>query len=193
MSVDPQITDLCRRVRISDHLTSKGVTLVRAGSKVKCSCPLPTHKDDRTPSFYVSTMPDGTELFKCFGCGQGGNIITLIRLMEGGKNGHIIGRLAKSIGVSLSPFSHPIDIQLDPTNDEVLRAFCDEDAINQEIADYALEAMTIHKGSPDIIDKVSEVYKILDEMAECGDQSEQGERGAELRRKMKSILMGHEG
>jgi len=41
------------------------------------SCPLGTHRDDN-PSFSVY---DNDKAFKCFGCGVGGDVITLVRIM----------------------------------------------------------------------------------------------------------------
>lgn len=185
-TINPQISELCRRSKVSDYLTNKGVDLIRAGSRVKCKCPLPDHPNDNTPSFYISTQPDGTELFKCFGCGRGGNIITLIRSMEGGKNGKIINRLAKAIGITLSPFAPGTEVHIDPTNDDIMRSFCDEDAMYQEIASYALEIMTLHKGSSDIVNKVSKAYKKMDEMIEKGDKAEALLR---VRKLLKDIAM----
>lgn len=188
MSISPQITEICQRSRISDYLTNKGFEIIRTGSRMKCKCPLPDH-NERTPSFFISTLPDGTELFKCWGCGNGGNIITLIRLMEGGKNGKIIHRLAKALGMSLSPFSSGVDVRIDPTNDEVLRSFCGEDMAYHQMAEYALEVMTLHKGSHDIVDKVSRVYEKFDDLVERGDQ----EAISKTMTVLKNIAMEHRG
>lgn len=86
---DPQITELCRRVKITDYLNNRGVQLFQRGNRWSCKCPLPTH-DDHTPSCYIRTLPDGTELFKCFGCGAGGNIITLMASIENTLRGAIV-------------------------------------------------------------------------------------------------------
>lgn len=48
---------------------SKHVSLKRAGANYKANCPFPHHKES-TPSFMVSP---GKGMYKCFGCGTGGN------------------------------------------------------------------------------------------------------------------------
>lgn len=56
---------------ISDYIPLKKV-----GSNYVAKCPF---HDDKTPSFYVS--PD-KKLWKCFGCGEGGNVVKFIALYE---------------------------------------------------------------------------------------------------------------
>lgn len=65
---DPQVTQICNSNTISDYLRDRGHILVRAGRRIKCKCPLPSHSTDNTPSFNINTFEDGTEYFKCFGC-----------------------------------------------------------------------------------------------------------------------------
>ncbi|MGN6568252.1 MAG: CHC2 zinc finger domain-containing protein [Flavipsychrobacter sp.] len=48
------------------------ITLMKRGSNYIGLCPF--HKE-RSPSFYVS---ESKKIFKCFGCGKGGNVITFI-------------------------------------------------------------------------------------------------------------------
>lgn len=55
---------------------SKYVTLTRRGSNYWCCCPFHIEK---TPS--MSIKEDG-QFFKCFGCGEGGNVITFVRKIE---------------------------------------------------------------------------------------------------------------
>ena len=51
--------------------------LKRVGNRYQALCPL--HNDRKTPSFSVS--PD-KQLFHCFGCGAGGNVIHFIQQRE---------------------------------------------------------------------------------------------------------------
>jgi hypothetical protein len=53
-----------------------GANFKGSGRIVKCKCVLPSH-DDRTPSFVVYT---DTNRWRCFGCGNGGDILDLIQL-----------------------------------------------------------------------------------------------------------------
>lgn len=55
---------------------SQYVTLVKRGTSLKCRCPF---HNEKTPSFVVS--PD-KQLYHCFGCGAGGNVINFIMEIE---------------------------------------------------------------------------------------------------------------
>ncbi|MBQ8861852.1 MAG: DNA primase [Clostridia bacterium] len=69
------VEELKYRNRIEDVISSY-VTLKRGGSNKIGLCPFHSEK---TPSFTVFT---GTETFKCFGCGAGGDVITFIMRAE---------------------------------------------------------------------------------------------------------------
>ena len=50
------------------------------GRRLRARCPLPGHERDRDPSFVVYAEQ---ESFHCFGCGRGGDVITLVEAIEG--------------------------------------------------------------------------------------------------------------
>jgi len=162
--LDPQISEMCRRVKISDYLKSKGVELLRAGNRLRCKCPLPTHQDV-DPSCYIRTMPDGCELFKCFGCGASGNIITLMAAMEGQNKGQIVKKMSATLGIILNA---KLDIKVEPLPDEVDTIFCEEQDITKDIAQYAVEFLQ-HSPTQDAMNKVSRMYEMLDKMTRLGD------------------------
>jgi len=186
--VDPAITEICRRARISDYLKARGVVLIPTGRGFKCCCPLPGHKDD-TPSFNITTSPrDGAEVFKCFGsCGLFGNIITLIHLMEKEKKGAIIKRLAAEQGVSVGDYS-PVEV-VDPLKDDIISYFCQEDERASDISEWCLWFLDSQKGNEDAVNKVSRIYQRLDRMIETGDWK--GIR--ELERRLKNIIAQYQG
>jgi len=72
------------------------VALKRAGSAYKGLCPFHTEK---TPSFIVS--PD-RESWRCFGCGEGGDIFTFLMRRDGVDFREALSRLAEKAGVELS-------------------------------------------------------------------------------------------
>jgi len=72
------------------------VVLKRAGSAYKGLCPFHAEK---TPSFIVT--PD-RESWRCFGCGEGGDIFTFLMQRDGIDFREALSRLAEKAGVELS-------------------------------------------------------------------------------------------
>ena len=72
------------------------VQLKRAGSSYKGLCPFHAEK---TPSFVVT--PD-RESWRCFGCGEGGDIFTFLMKRDGLDFREALARLAEKAGVELS-------------------------------------------------------------------------------------------
>lgn len=69
------LRDLKARVNVADVI-ARVVTLRKAGSRLKGLCPF---HNEKTPSFHVN--PD-MGLYKCFGCGKSGDIISFVRETE---------------------------------------------------------------------------------------------------------------
>lgn len=162
------IRDLVASVRITDYLAKKGVSLIRAGRRTKCSCPLPGHKTDKTPSFYISTTSDGVELFKCFGCGAAGGIISLMRLMDGMRtNGEVIRRLASERGIVLDKWDPAA--KMEPIPDEVLKVFCEEDTMSLQVSKWVSRFIEVNHGAPDAVYQVQRFYKEFDRRSNSGD------------------------
>jgi hypothetical protein len=162
--MDPAISEICRRVRITDYLLSKGIELSKSGRNMRCKCPL--HAGDNDPSFYVRTMEDGTQLFKCFGCNEGGTVITLMHLMDKERKGTIIKRLSRESGIKLAAFDEATRVE--PLPHEIMEIFCQEDDLAAEIGEVGLKFMHFHK-TPDAVNKVSRLYEMVDRMADLGD------------------------
>lgn len=76
-------------------VVSEYVKLDRRGSNYMGLCPF--HKE-KTPSFSVSSTK---QLFYCFGCQKGGNVINFISLAEGLDYGDSIRLLAERAGITL--------------------------------------------------------------------------------------------
>ena len=179
--MDAGITEICQKVKITDYLESRGVTLTRTRKGAKCCCPFPDHKDD-TPSFNITTSPrDGAEIYKCFGsCGRAGNIITLIAELEKQKKGSVIRRLSTQAGVTLGHYSP--DEKTEPPNDEILGVFCEEDKLSRRISALALAFLTRYPGNDDAVNKVSRIYQRLDYLIEEGNFDEIKKLGVKLKK-----------
>lgn len=67
--------DIKDRARI-EEVVGSFLTLRRSGSRLKTLCPF---HDERTPSFYVTPTKG---IFKCFGCGKGGDAIHFLMTYE---------------------------------------------------------------------------------------------------------------
>ena len=78
------------------EVVGETVQLKRAGSAYKGLCPFHAEK---TPSFVVT--PD-RESWRCFGCGENGDIFTFLMRRDGLDFRETLGRLAERAGVELS-------------------------------------------------------------------------------------------
>jgi len=94
-----EIDEIKDRINIAD-LISEYVKLVPAGSNFRALCPF---HNEKTPSMMIS--PD-KKIFKCFGCGVGGDIFEFIMKMEGLEFLEAKKELAKKAGVVLAVYTH---------------------------------------------------------------------------------------
>jgi hypothetical protein len=111
-------------------------------------------------------MPDGAELFKCFGCDRGGNIITLMAEMEKTTNGAIVKNLASRLKIKLGKWDEAERVT--PLNDEILEYFCCEDEMLLEMADFVVPFLAKNP-TQDAVNKISRVYEQIDKCAVVGD------------------------
>jgi len=88
------IAEIIARVDIVD-LISEYVVLTKKGKDYWALCPF--HSED-TPSFSVSAEK---QLFYCFGCQTGGNVITFLRRKENLTYAEAVAKLAERAGISL--------------------------------------------------------------------------------------------
>ena len=97
-------------------IASKYITLNRRGANFWACCPF---HHEKTPSF--SVKQDG-QFFKCFGCGESGNVITLVMKMENVDFLSAVEILCKNCGMQMPTNSD---------NDEMQRKKKERDKIYQ--------------------------------------------------------------
>lgn len=97
--------DVRNRLDIVDFI-GQSIQLKRAGRNFKGLCPF--HKE-KSPSFMVS--PE-RQTFKCFGCGEGGDIFAFYMKQEGVTFAEALKDLAQRAGVELTSFKPTPDLEI---------------------------------------------------------------------------------
>lgn len=88
------IEEIKLRCEISEVIGSY-FNVQRAGSAFKALCPF--HKE-KTPSFHINVA---RQIFHCFGCGEGGDVVRFVMLYEGVDFMTAIKMLAQRAGITL--------------------------------------------------------------------------------------------
>jgi len=89
-----EVEEIKSRINVAD-LISQYLTLKKAGTNFKTNCPF---HQEKTASFMVSPEK---QIWKCFGCGKGGDIFEFIMEMEGLNFREALELLANRAGVEL--------------------------------------------------------------------------------------------
>ena len=90
--------DFIQKIRENSDIVSIAqsyVELKRSGSSYMCRCPFHAEK---TPSCSISA---DKQLFHCFGCGAGGDVITFVRMIENLDYIDAVKLLAERAGISM--------------------------------------------------------------------------------------------
>lgn len=90
--MNDNVEEIKKRLDIVDFISGY-LTLKKAGVNYKASCPFHSEK---TPSFMVSAE---RQIYKCFGCGESGDIFSFLMKMEGLNFPEAIEMLANRAGV----------------------------------------------------------------------------------------------
>ena len=100
------------------------IGLKRTGNSYMCCCPF---HNEKTPSFHVSRAK---QIYHCFGCGAGGNVITFLMQYENFTFQEALKYLADRSGVSLPEVELTPSQKKQESRKEILRE------INRSAAAY---------------------------------------------------------
>lgn len=92
-----QVEEIKNKIDIV-QLVGEYVQLKKAGRNYKGLCPF---HGEKTPSFMVN--PE-LQIYKCFGCGEGGDAYQFLQKMEGMEFGEALAVLAERVGVKLTSY-----------------------------------------------------------------------------------------
>lgn len=90
------------------EVVSDYVSLQKSGKDYKACCPF---HNERTPSFFVTPAKG---IFKCFGCGKGGDAVTFVMEIEGVSYGEALRQLAQKYKIAI-----PESANKKPSDDEI--------------------------------------------------------------------------
>lgn len=91
---DEVISSIREKAKIED-IVGEYVTLKKSGSGMIGLCPF---HDERSGSFHVSPSK---KMYKCFGCGEGGDAISFIQKIDSSTFSEAIEKLAGKVGVEI--------------------------------------------------------------------------------------------
>jgi DNA primase len=114
--------DLIHRIRQESDILEwvlKYVSLKKAGQNWIGLCPFHTEK---TPSFTVSP---GKQVYHCFGCGAGGNVIGFLMKIDGVTFPQAIKTLAQRLGIPIEPQRTVGSDQADRVREELYQIHLD--------------------------------------------------------------------
>ncbi|PID83183.1 DNA primase [Candidatus Campbellbacteria bacterium] len=92
-----QVDEIKNRIKIND-LISEYIKVNKAGSGFNALCPF---HNEKTPSFSISPQMG---IYKCFGCGESGDIFTFVQKYENVDFQKALEKLAKKAGVKLQEY-----------------------------------------------------------------------------------------
>ncbi|RUM28637.1 MAG: DNA primase [Aquifex sp.] len=154
------IDELRREIDIVDVI-SEYLNLEKVGSNYRTNCPF--HPDD-TPSFYVSPSK---QIFKCFGCGVGGDAIKFVSLYEDISYFEAALELAKRYGKKLDleriSKDEKIYVALDKVSDFYRSSLLKNKEASEYVRSRGIDPKVVKKFDLGYAPSSEELVKILKE------------------------------
>ena len=111
------------------------VGLQKRGANYVCCCPF---HGEKTPSFYVSRSK---QIYKCFGCGEGGNVTTFVMKYENCTFQEALKILADKAGITLPEASYSEEAKRRESRRQQLLA------VNKEAATFYYRQLRSERGA----------------------------------------------
>lgn len=93
--ISPDKIDAVKNANDITEVIGGYMALKKTGANYKAPCPFHSEK---TPSFVVSPEK---QIYRCFGCGEGGNVFTFVQRMENFSFVEAVKHLAKRVGIEI--------------------------------------------------------------------------------------------
>jgi DNA primase len=132
------VNDVKEKLDVVD-IVSGYVKLTPAGANMRGLCPF--HRE-KTPSFMVSREK---QIFHCFGCGKGGDVITFVEEMEGMDFREALRLLSERAGLDYRKYQGAYSSVEPSNNKEILRRVLEATAVFYENALKATEGEKARK------------------------------------------------
>ncbi len=166
MDINEVCKNICLNNSIEDYLNKIGTKIIKKGRTIKCLCPIHVEK---TPSFNIKKDKNGIDKFRCFGCSSSGNLLNLISKIENRKLWDIIKEYNPNASTILIKYDPAIK-NIPVPEEETLSLFCEEERICSKISKYGRSHLELMNGSVDAVDKLSILYKRVDQYLEIGNE-----------------------
>ena len=128
--IPPATVQLIKDTMRIDEVVGDYVNLKRSGSNLKGLCPL---HGEKTPSFYVSPAKG---IFKCFGCGEGGDAISFLEKLDGLDYVGALRRLAHKYNITIEEAEVSNEVRAERQRTEALQL------VNDYARDFYREQLT---------------------------------------------------
>lgn len=165
------IDNITSEIKIDQFMESEFLSdFIQSGHSdwANTRCPMPDH-DDNNPSFGVNIEAN---VYNCFGCGATGNIINLVRKVEGLNFIEAIQRLSLYANIDIETIDYDVKFLINELNNSIEKFLRSENtnypggltetefllAFGDKIKKYE----RISKHHPDFISWVDDIYKEVD-------------------------------